>query len=39
MALPRCAAFLFQGVLPERRLALASSQAYPSELVPLRYRG
>ncbi len=29
---------LFQGVLPERRLALASSQAYPSGLVQLRYR-
>jgi len=30
---------LFQGVLPERRLSLASSQAYPSGLVQLRYRG
>jgi len=29
---------LFQGELPERRLALASSQAYPSGLVQLRYR-
>lgn len=30
---------LFQGILPERRLALVSSQAYPSGLVQLRYRG
>jgi dihydrofolate reductase len=29
---------LFQGILPERRLALVSSQAYPSGLVQLRYR-
>lgn len=29
---------LFQGALPERRLELASSQAYPSGLVQLRYR-
>jgi dihydrofolate reductase len=29
---------LFQGALGERRLALASSQAYPSGLVQLRYR-
>jgi len=29
---------LFQGGLPERRLALVSSQAYPSGLVQLTYR-
>ena len=29
---------LFQGVLPERRYELASSQAHPSGLVQLRYR-
>ncbi len=29
---------LFQGALPERRLTLASTQAYPSGLVQLRYR-